>query len=250
MKLLTALVLILTLTLPALAEPAENIALDAPFEADLNGDGVSETLTWRYAGDGDGEDCLCLEVTSGAQTADYPTAISHDEAMWLTDMGGPALVVTGHDEDGEGRTLVLRYTADGRIRYTADGRIREVMFRADDREKVAEEYYSPAGYGILVSMSGDEITLEAQADVLGSWRARRGYVLNENDRFVFTDAPWQSAEDPENPESWSFPALTTVRSLEYTADGRIREVMFPTTAIPTPSRRAHSCSSLRPTRRA
>ena len=61
-KLLTLIAILTLLTLPALSEAAQNIVLDAPMDADLNGDGAMETVTWTYAPDEEGEDWLCLEI--------------------------------------------------------------------------------------------------------------------------------------------------------------------------------------------
>lgn len=219
-KLLTLIAILTLLTLPALSEAAQNIVLDAPMDADLNGDGAMETVTWTYAPDEEGEDWLCLEIKDeNGASAMYRTDISQDEAMWLADFDGPALVVTGRGQELQDLSTFV-------LRYTPRGRIEEVMFNADGRELVSDEYYTPAGYGLLHGMSAGAISLECYIDVLGTWSARRDYVLNENGRFVFKGEMWFSTLDTGDPETWeSTPVLTCAREIEYIDDSGERQTL-------------------------
>lgn len=186
-----------------------NVELGADCAADLNGDGAQETCRFEIVENAEGDDCLCLTVADEAGVAaSYITEISVPAALWLTDFDGPALVATGYDVYDDMMTYALRYTEKGQIT--------EIMFSADGRTKLPEQYFTPYGSGIIAGMSAERITLESYADVLGTWLAQRSYVLNENGHFVFDDGLWTTAAKIADSEVWDEQALIAAEEIEYT----------------------------------
>lgn len=191
------------------AAESVNVEVGQVYAADLNENGFQESYRWTYRTGESGGERLCLEITDeDGAVVTYETQIVDPAALWLKDFRGPALVVTGWNADGEGRTFALRYTAKGRVT--------EIMFAADARTRVPEDYCTPYGVGVIAGMSGDRVTLESEADVLGTWLAVRGYTLNENDRFAFEPGLWTTTARLNDPGVWRDMALTTAADLEYT----------------------------------
>lgn len=186
-----------------------NMVAGTALTADLNGSGTEESFVWSYRPDEYDDNYLWLEVTDAdGTTAICPTRIAEPVALWLTSFDGPALVVTGYGIDEEAYTYVLRYTADDVIQ--------EVMFSADGRGRLPEYYYTPFGTGIIAQMTDGQITLEYPADVLGTWTARRTYLLNEKDRFVFDDSLWENTADLASEDTWESQGITTIEDMRYT----------------------------------
>lgn len=215
MKRLTAMVLVLLALMGMCAravegEPFLNVEPNAVYAADLNGDGANEDFMLSYREEDDAE-CLWLQVTdANGAVSEYRTCISTHVGLWLTVYDSLVVVITGYDADNVAYTYILRYSASRHIQ--------ELMFSADSREKVPEEYFTACGYGLIASMNRESITLESDVDVLGTWPALRTYRFSENGRFVMVDGLWETSLKPDNPDVWSYPALTAVKEIEYTDD--------------------------------
>jgi len=201
MKTLTALLLTLMLALPALAEAPTWLQENEVLHADLNGDGSEEAIVWRR----DGEEHLVLEVTGpGGGTALYPTDIYWNEAVCLADLDGPALVLSG-----DGMDAPDSYTHA--LRYTRGGRFQELMFLQNDRQRVEDAAYTPSGWGRVVSIDGETLTVECTMDVLGTYVMLGDYKLDERDRFI-PAGNWKVVDE----DNWKYRVLTTAMDLEYT----------------------------------
>lgn len=211
-KLIAALLMGICATVCALAEPATfptNMEVEKTLEADLNGDGQAERSLWTLEIDKSDEKHLCLEIASDdGGVAHYVTRIAEPAAMWLAPFDQPTLVVTGSGEDGAPYTYALQYAGEGYIR--------ELLFSADVRGLPPADHYTPYGWGILARMTGSQITLEAPADVLGTWLGERTYVLNAVGRFVPEDPLWYNTARTDQPEIWENPPLVTMNELPYT----------------------------------
>lgn len=83
-----------------------------PVEADLDGDGVFETLAVTDILKEDGEACMGLEVKKGTERAALETRIAGPWKLFLTDLDGdglPEILFTGDECSDDYITYCLRY---------------------------------------------------------------------------------------------------------------------------------------------
>ena len=183
---------------------------DAPTEIDLDGDGVPEGVRWTIAEVGEYEWNLVVTLTlSDGSSVDYPVQLEQG-GVYLADLdsdGRTEILVTGDEASDDYITVCLKLT---------DGALAPCPFpnadRGDDNE--GERDY---GYGLLVGIDGDTVTLSGSQDVLGTWFARRTFRLAEG-RFAFADGgEWVREVDLTSQGLWEYGALTLTRPLDYTA---------------------------------
>ena len=214
-RLLTCVLIIsiLALSVPALGEPAagfDPIPESATIAVDLDGDGAEEAVSWAMAPGKYDEKVLTLTVEAAdgaAQT--YPTDILGEDAVYIVDLDGDGaqeILMTGDVMSDDYYTWCLRYDR---------GALYEVLFPDSCRGEVSEGYYKH-GYGRIVALGDNSITLSGSQDVLGTWFASRDVSLAPSGHFEFSDdGLWRrDPGDPDDADLWEY-AMTVSQPLPY-----------------------------------
>ena len=232
MKRIIAILLTLLLSvafLPALAE--EDAALEGalpantPLTEDLDGDGVSEELSWTMVSDGS-DDVLTLSIDwEEGDTLSYKSDIVNMPVVCVQDLDGDGIfeiLISGDvmSDDYYTRCLHLR-----------EGALVELLFPDSSRGENTKGYFKE-GYGLIAAIEGDALTLSGSQDMLGTWFATRKVSLTPLYRFEFADDGfWVRNVDFDDPEVWDYAALTTKVELPYTAEDGTDGVLAPGTRL-------------------
>ena len=191
---IAALLALMLLALPALAEMAEgNEPVDAermlpgwipenrPAFVDLDGDGIQEVVSWRYA-PGEYEESLLVTVGSADGTAaTCRTDILWDEQVYIRDLDGDGaqeILLSGDVMSADYVTYCLRYTG---------GALAELLFPDSGRGDENGDGYYKCGYGAITAIDGNRLVLSGSQDILGTWFATRAVTLTPLCRFEFDD---------------------------------------------------------------
>ena len=212
------LILILALLLSATAALSESavlpdaaVPMDTPVSADLDGDGAPETLRWTMA-PGEFDQALTLTVeTASGETLTYATGIIWMAGAWVTDLDGDGaaeILATGDVMSDDYYTFCLRYDR---------GALYEVLFPDNGRGNATDGYFK-YGYGMIVDIGENSVTLSGSQDVLGTWFASRTVALAPSGHFEFSDdGLWRrDPADPDDADLWAHRALTVTQPLPYT----------------------------------
>lgn len=204
--LLIAVLFILILALPALAE---TVPADTSLAIDLDGDGSEETLSWTMVPD-EWEQHLELSVALQDGAVTYDTGIYSEEAVYVADLDGDGvreILLTGDVMSDDYYTWCL---------HLVDGSLYEVLFPDTTRSYEATQAYYKSGYGLITEISGNSMTLMGSQDMLGTWMATRTVTLAPWGLFEFNDdGKWHRAADLTDEELWEYAALTTTREIPY-----------------------------------
>ena len=212
LALLIALMMILGCAGAEMETPAEAIvlALDGSIEIDLDGDGEAEKLHLRMEGIED-ESCLRLivEGTDGAMNI-YDTWIQYPEVCLCIDMNADGILeilLSGDVQSDDYITWCLNYDLENGIR--------EFLFADANRGMNTGEYMAE-GYGKIIAINGNILTLRGSQDVLGTWMADRSFTL-ENEAFELKDGGiWIMQDITEDEFIWEYFCLTPVKEVPVT----------------------------------
>lgn len=234
---IAALLALMLLALPALAEMAEgNEPVDAermlpgwipenrPAFVDLDGDGIQEVVSWRYA-PGEYEESLLVTVGSADGTAaTCRTDILWDEQVYIRDLDGDGaqeILLSGDVMSADYVTYCLRYTG---------GALAELLFPDSGRGDENGDGYYKYGYGAITAIDGNRLVLSGSQDILGTWFATRAVTLTPLCRFEFDDdGIWvRDGADLSDAGLWEYAALTLRTSVAYYgAEGSPNGVLSP-----------------------
>ena len=207
MKRVFAIILILVLLTPALAE---SVPVDTPLTIDLDGDGSQETLSWAMIPD-EWEQHLQLSVSmQDGSTAAYDAEIYSNEAVYVNDLDGDGvqeIFLTGDVMSDDYYTWCL---------HLVNGSLYEVLFPDTTRSDEATKAYYKSGYGLITDISGNSVKLMGSQDMLGTFMATRIVTLAPWGLFEFSDdGKWHRAADLNDIDLWTYAALTTTREIPY-----------------------------------
>lgn len=184
---------------------------------DLDGDGTEEALRWDMVDIDEYTSSLALTVVDAEGTQiNYSTELIGGQAVYATDMDGDGVVeilLTGDVASDDYYTTCLHFEG---------GALVPVPFADGNRGDNRSEYLSE-GYGMVMDISGNTLSLSGSQDVLGTWFATRIYTLVDG-RFDFADnGEWVrdlGDADTDDPGFWedNYGVLTTTAPLDYTAD--------------------------------
>lgn len=216
MKKLIAWMLILILAMGcsyaemSVPENAVLLAMNEKMEIDLDSDGEKEKVQLRMEGVED-EACLriIIEGSDGAMNI-YDTWIMYPETCIATDMNGDGrmeILLSGDLQSDDYCTWCLNYD----LEYG----IRPLMFVDANRGMNTGEYQEQ-GYGKIISIDGNYLTLRGSQDVLGTWMADRIFTL-ENDTLNFADTGMWIMQDMTDDEfTWDYFCLTPIKEVPVT----------------------------------
>ena len=179
------LALLLAASAPALAEGTPStggstLPENTQVAADLDGDGLSEHISWAMVPD-EYDSFLTLSVEpEGAETLIYKSEILYAGRVYIVDLNGDGeleILLTGDVMSDDYETICLHY---------AGGALHEVLFPDMNRGDNTGGYYT-GGYGMIVEIGDNALTLEGSQDVLGTWMACRRVTLTPYERFEFCD---------------------------------------------------------------
>ena len=215
MKKVLAMVLALLMLLGgAMAEEQaafDPIALEngVAIEADLDGDGAMESVTWTTAMIDEYDEEAIVAVSGASGDVEWHSGMLHGSQAWITDIdanGLKEILVSGDEMSDDYTTFCLNY---------AGSMLEQLMFADVNRGENTGEYY-PWGYGMVTEINGSEITLMGSQDMLGTWMAERRFSLLDGRLEIVDDGYWIVDSDPEDPEVWEYRSLTPVQAIPVT----------------------------------
>ena len=186
------------------------LPMDEIIETDLDGDGEAEKVQLRMEGIED-ESCLRLiiEGTDGAMNI-YDTWIQYPEVCLCMDMnadGIQEILLSGDVQSDDYLTWCLNYDLENGIR--------EFTFADANRGMNTGEYLAE-GYGKIVTINANTITMRGSQDVLGTWMADRTFTL-ENEVFELKDGGMWIMQDITKDEFiWEYFCLNPVKEVPVT----------------------------------
>ena len=192
---------------------AQVLTLDEIYEIDLDGDGTPEIVRPQMQGF-DGEENLQLLVETEEQIYFYDTFILYANGSYAVDLDGdgiPEILMSGDEASADYFTWCLKFDP-------ALG-IQAIPFADANRGENTDEYFE-CGYGRIIAIDGNTLTMLGSQDALGTWWCTREYTLR-NGRFELDDdGIWHVAFDADDPDTWEYSSLELIRELDVTlADG-------------------------------
>lgn len=227
MKKLTAwLLAMMLMTSFAFAEmtiPEDAIVLpmDERIEIDLDSDSEAEKVQLRMEGIED-EACLriIIEGTDGAMNI-YDTWIMYPEPCYAIDMNGDGILeilLTGDLQSDDYCTWCLNYDLENGIR---------AFTFADANRGTNTGEYLEEGYGRIIAISGNSITLRGSQDVLGTWMADRTFRL-QGETFDFADDGMWIMQDITGDEYiWEYFCLNPIKEVPVTFEDGSEGILSP-----------------------
>lgn len=205
----------------AVPEGALVLPMDENLEIDLDGDGEAEKVLLRMEGLED-ETCLRLiiEGTDGAMNI-YDTWIQYPVICFCIDINGDGvreILLSGDVQSDDYLTWCLNYDLENGIR--------ELSFADANRGMNTGEYLAE-GYGEIVAIDGNTLTLRGSQDVLGTWMAKRTFTL-ENDSFELRDGGmWIMQDITEDEFIWEYFCLNPVKEVPVTFEDGSEGTLVP-----------------------
>jgi len=188
------------------------LPMDENLEIDLDGDGETEKVLLRMEGIEDETFLrIIIEGTDGAINI-YDTWIQYPVICFSIDMNGDGIqeiLLSGDVQSDDYITWCLNYDLENGIR--------ELSF-ADANRGMNTGEYLPEGYGEIVAIDGNSLTLRGSQDVLGTWMAKRTFTL-ENNSFELKDGGMWIMQDITSDEFiWEYFCLNPVKEVPVTFD--------------------------------
>ena len=214
-KLIILLLLVMMFSACACAEMiipegALILPMDTNIEIDLDGDSEAEKVLLRMEGIEDETYLrLIIEGTDGAMNI-YDTWIQYPEACLCMDMnedGIHEILLSGDVQSDDYVTWCLNYDLENGIR--------EFTF-ADANRGTNTGEYMPEGYGKIVSIDGNYLTLRGSQDVLGTWMADRIFTLKKDVFELADDGLWIMQDIADDEFIWEYFHLNPVREVPVT----------------------------------
>ena len=190
---------------------AQKLILDEICEIDLDGDGTPEIVRPQMNGF-DEERNLQLLVETEEQIFFYDTFILYMDGAYTIDLDGddiPEVLLSGDEASSDYLTWCLKYSPERGIRA--------IPFADANRGENTDDYYD-SGYGRIIEIAGDKLTLLGSQDALGTWWCTREFTLRDGRFELDDDGMWHVILDADAPEVWEYGCLTLVRDLEITLE--------------------------------
>lgn len=220
-KLIPVLLIIFMILTGALAEsaiPEEfSIAENTMIEADLDGDSTMEKVSWTAipVDEYDDKNYIITVDTKANDALTYTLEGGYLLGVYVADLDGDGkdeLLLTGDEASDDYITICL---------HLFKGRLEPAMF-ADCTRTDYNHGYDKYGYGKIVAIDGNRLTLSGSQDVLGTWFGSRIFTLADTGVFEFDDnGKWVRDINSIDDDTWEYASLKTKAELPYTTtDGK------------------------------
>ena len=192
------------------SEGVVRLSMDEKLEIDLDGDGEAEKVQLRMEGvEYESYLRIIIEGTDGAMNI-RDTWIMYPEECLATDMNGDGkleILLSGDLQSDDYCTLCLNYD----LEYG----IRSISF-ADANRGTNTGEYQEQGYGKIISIDGNHLTLRGSQDVLGTWMADRIFILKDG-IFEFADeGMWIMHDITVDEYIWDYYCLNPIKEVPAT----------------------------------
>ena len=190
---------------------AQELAMDEITEIDLDGDGTLETVRPQMQlVDWDEE--LQLLVQTDEMPYFYDTYIIYADGVYAADLDGDGtieILLCGDEASADYSTWCLKFTPEQGLQ--------PIPFADANRGENTNEYFT-WGYGRIIEIDGDKLTLLGSQDALGTWWCTREFTLRDG-RFELDDGGiWKMIDIFDDPDTWEYRCLTLIRDLDVTLE--------------------------------
>ena len=181
------------------------------YEIDMDGDGTPESV-WTRA-DGFDEEAvleLCVEAEKGFFT--FETTILYEDGVYVADIDGDGsleVLMSGDEISADYFTWCLKYDPEKGLT--------PVPFADANRGENTDGYFD-CGYGRIIAIKGNTLTLLGTQDALGTWWCTREFTLRDGRFELDDDGVWHVVIDPEDSDMWEYHSLELIRDLEVTLE--------------------------------
>ena len=189
-----------------------NVSMDI----DLDGDGENESLIWKIEKYDEFDNRAVIEVRKedGMYSAWKSDRLINPQvyAKDVDEDGVVELFVSGDEMSCDYVTFCLNYIGES---------FQSVFFADASRGENTNAYYK-GGYGALVSMEGNRVTLRGSQDMLGTYMSDRTFSMVNGCFELLDDGIWYVAATENDMERWEYQALTLKQDIQITfiaADG-------------------------------
>ena len=199
---------------------AQILTLEEVCEIDLDGDGTPEIVRPQMQGF-NGEENLQLLVETEEKIYFYDTFILYANGAYAVDMDGdgvPEILLSGDEASADYFTWCLKFDP-------ALG-IQAVPFADANRGENTDEYFD-SGYGRIIAINGDKLTLLGSQDALGTWWCTREFTLRDGRFELVDDGIWHVVFDTDDPETWEYSSLELIRELDVTLENGSAATLAP-----------------------
>ena len=189
-------------------EPTENIGY---LVHDLDGDGVPESVRPQMETI-DWEESLQLLVMTEELPYYYDTYILYVKGVYAADLDGDGvteILLCGDEASADYFTTCLKFDPKHGLQ--------PIPFADANRGENTDEYFD-SGYGRIISIDGNVLTLLGSQDALGTWWCTREFTLRDGQFELDDGGVWRVAVDTEDPEVWEYLSLTLIREMEITLE--------------------------------
>lgn len=184
------------------------LASNVSVEIDLNGDGEKETLSWKTEKFDEYDDCVIIEVTkAGGTNSAWKSERLINPQVYAKDINGDGTVelfVSGDEMSDDYVTFCLNYVGDA---------FHPVFFADASRGEITNAYYK-GGYGKIVAINKNSVTLRGTQDMLGTYMSDRTFSLSNGCFELLDDGIWYVAEDESDEDRWEYKSLTLTRDIQ------------------------------------
>ena len=190
---------------------AQELVLDEWYEIDLDGDGTPEDVLAQM--EGFDEDCVLeLLVDTENELYSFDTNIRYQDSVYVVDLDGDGkleVLLSGDEVSADYFTWCLKFDPDQGLQA--------VPFADANRGENTDGYFD-CGYGRVIVIEGDTLTLLGSQDALGTWWCTRKFTLRDGQFELDDDGIWHVVVDFEDSEVWEYHSLPLVRELDVTLE--------------------------------
>ena len=190
---------------------AQVLALDEICEIDLDGDGLEEIVRPQMEGFAE-EQFLQLLVETEEEIFFYDTFILYMDGTYITDLDGdglPEVLLSGDEISSDYFTWCVKFSRE-------EG-FHAIPFADANRGENTDKYFD-GGYGRIVEIDGNKLTMMGSQDALGTWWCTREFTLRDGRFELDDDGLWHVVLDADNPDTWEYSCLELIRDLEITRE--------------------------------
>lgn len=202
----------------------QRLQLGEEVQLDLDGDGTEESVCAIMERE-DEMEFLSVSVEAGENFYEYDSDVIYGGAAYAADMdgdGNPELLLTGDEASADYFTWCLKFSRE-------DG-LNPLPFADANRGENTGDYYE-SGYGRIVAIDGQTLTMVGSQDALGTWMCSRQFTLRDG-KFELDDGGiWIVVDDLDDPDNWEYRCLTVAQPISVTLEDGSQSTLEPGTKL-------------------